>query len=57
MDNKKVPVFISRWADYSDRFVFQLSSGGLGVLSKDGGKQGMKKMAAPAAMLPDRKQA
>ena len=37
MLKKKVPVFISRWADYSDRFgfVFQLSNGGLVVLCND----------------------
>ena len=34
VDKRKVPVFVSRWVDYSDRFgfVFQLSDGGLGVL-------------------------
>ena len=38
VDKRKVPVFVSRWVDYSDRFgfVFQLSDGGVGVLYKDG---------------------
>ena len=43
VDQRKVAVFISRWAEYSDRlgFVFQLSNGGSGVLYTDGGKLGV----------------
>ena len=37
---RKVPVYVSRWADFSDKFgfVYQLSDGGLGVLYWDGSK-------------------
>ena len=40
VDKRKVPVFVSRWVDYAEKFgfVFQLSDGGYGVLDTDHGK-------------------